>query len=78
MKVKIIRVEETHVPKKILNTVRGRGKNTTERAAKLMVSQCREERRANRVSWVIKTKDFSVLEKDDNRPKRTHRTMLWP
>ena len=64
--------------KKILNTVRGRGKNTTERAAKLMVRECREERRANRASWAIKTKEPSVLEEDDNRVKRTHRTMLWP
>lgn len=77
MKVKIIRVEETHVPKKILNTVRGCGANTTERAAKLTVRQCREHRRANRVSWVIKT-DYSVLDDLHDEVRRAHRTMLWP
>ena len=74
MKVKIRRVEE-NMPRKILNTVRGSGRNINERAGQLIVKQYREHQRANRVSYAIKT-DFSMCE--DVKPRWAHRTMLWP
>lgn len=64
--------------KKILNTIRGSGANITERASKLIVRQCREERRANRISYCIITRTPSQSELTRDVVRRQNRTMLWP
>lgn len=64
--------------KRIYNTLRGSGENTKERAILLTMKQCREHRRNQPMSTVIRT-DYSCLdERIYSKPRHSVRTMLWP
>ena len=63
---------------RIYNTVRGEGENTKERAILLTMRQCREHRRNQPMSTVIRT-DYSHLDKKQySKQEEAVRTMLWP
>lgn len=64
--------------KRIYNTLRGSGENTKERAILLTIRQCREHRRNQPMSTVIRT-DYSCLdERIYAKSRHSVRTMLWP
>lgn len=63
---------------RIYNVVRGEGENTKERAILLTMRQCREHRRNQPMSTVIRT-DYSRLNEEMHDKSRCCiRTMLWP
>lgn len=65
---------------RIYNFLRGSGENTKERGILLTMRQCREHRKRNRISWVIKT-DLSKAKTKaecDKESQPVIRTMLWP
>lgn len=69
---------------KIPNTLRGSGKNTTERAAKLTVDEIRKKRelehRLKLCYSLTLLRELKNLEYDQtcDKIKRKNRTMLWP
>jgi len=68
----------------IPNTLRGSGKNTIERAAKLTVDEIRKKRelehRLKLCYSLILLRELKNLEYDQtcDKIKRKNRTMLWP
>ena len=70
--------------KKILNTMRGSGKNTIERAAQLTLDEIRKKRELeHRLKLGYSPSLLRELKKLENdqtceKIKRKNRTMLWP
>ena len=70
--------------KKILNTMRGSGKNTIERAGKLTLYEIRKKRELeHRLKLCYSSallRELKELENDQTceKIKRKNRTMLWP
>lgn len=72
----LVQIGDNVVAKKILNTIRGRGANTIERAALLTIRQCRQARYDEHCRKLgIHTRK---IEEPHDIKRCANRTMLWP